>query len=59
VGREQVREVAEFKYLGGLATADEVSAEIGARIASGNRCFHAFIRLLKASTLPRKLKLTV
>jgi hypothetical protein len=28
-------------------------------MASGNRCFHAFIRLLKASTLPRKLKVTV
>jgi hypothetical protein len=37
---------------------NEVSAEIRARIAHGNRCFHAFIRLLKASTLPKKLKLT-
>jgi hypothetical protein len=37
----------------------EVSAEIRARIASGNRCFHAFIKLLKTSTLPRKIKLNV
>jgi hypothetical protein len=38
---------------------NEVRAEKRARTASGNRCFHTFIRLLKASTLPTKLKLTV
>jgi hypothetical protein len=39
--------VVEFKYLGVLVTEDnEVSAEISARITPGNRCFHAFIRLL-------------
>jgi hypothetical protein len=50
------KRVVEFKYLGALMTEDnKVSTEIRARVASGNRFFYVFIRLLKASTLPRKL----
>jgi hypothetical protein len=52
--------VAEFIYHGELVKEDsEVRAEVRARIASGNRFFHVFIRLLKASMFPRKLQLTV
>jgi hypothetical protein len=52
--------VAEFRHLGAPVSKDnKVSAEIRAQTASENRCVYAFIRLLKASTLPRKLKLTV
>lgn len=58
--REKYERVVQFKYLGALMTEDnDVSVEIKARLAAGNKCYYAFNKLLKSSSLSRRLKLTV
>lgn len=57
---EGYERVKQFKYLGGVVSEDnEVSLEIKARLAAGNRCYFSFQRLLKSSLITRKLKLLV
>jgi hypothetical protein len=49
--------VQEFKYLGVVVTEDNIiSEEIKARIASGNRGYFAFQKLMRSSNALRKLK---
>ncbi|KAF6215793.1 hypothetical protein GE061_000128 [Apolygus lucorum] len=50
----------EFKYLSALITKDnDVTVEIKARIAAGNRCFWSIQKALKFRGLSRKAKLTI
>ena len=52
--------VGEFEYLGTLMTEDiEVSVEIQARIVAENRCFCAYNKLLRSTSLSKSLKLTM
>ena len=49
--------VNEFKYLGVLFTeSSEIKSEIKTRTKAGNRCYYAFIKLLKSTAVPRKDK---
>jgi hypothetical protein len=49
--------ITEFKYLGSLANdSSENCVEIKARIAAGNRCYFAFLKLLKSSVVSRNTK---
>ena len=58
MGRRKIS--GSWRVLGALMTEDnEVSVEIQARIAAGNRCFCAYNKLLRSSSLSRRLKLTV
>jgi hypothetical protein len=47
----------EFKYLGSLVNdSSENGVEIKARLAAGNRCYFAFLKLLKSSLVSRSTK---
>lgn len=52
--------VPEFKYLGSVITeSNEVQTEIKERILSANKCYYAFLPLLRSRLLTRRLKLRV
>jgi hypothetical protein len=47
----------EFKYLGSLVNdSSENGVEIKARLAAGNQCYFAFLKLLKSSLVSRNTK---
>ena len=57
---ENFERVETFKYLGGIVTENnDVSEEIKARLAAGNRCYFKFLYLLKSSLISRRLKLLI
>ena len=57
---EGFERVKSFKYLGGIITENnDVTTEIKARLAAGNRSYYKFISFLKSSLISRKLKTQV
>jgi hypothetical protein len=55
IGNYTAQRVNEFKYLGVLVTENsKIKSEIKTRNTAENRCYHAFIKLLKSTVISRK-----
>jgi hypothetical protein len=59
-GKHEFEHVKEFSYLGSQVNqTSSISSEIQARILSGNRCYHAYGKMVKSRALHRRSKLKI
>jgi hypothetical protein len=59
-GKHEFEHVKEFSYLGSQVNqTNSISSEIQARNLSGNRCYHAYGKLMKSRALNRSSKLKI
>jgi sorting nexin-29 len=59
-GKRESEHVKEFSYLGSQVNqTNPISGEMQARILSGNRCYHAYGKLMKSRALNRSSKLQI
>jgi hypothetical protein len=59
-GKHEFEHVKEFSYLGSqMNQTNSISSEIQARILSGNRCYYAYVKLMKSRALNRSSKLKI